>query len=327
MLPLALTIPMQPNWMLLGGTLVLLVVLGFIGSRFTRRILDLDRRIIYAIVFLLVLVPLLKPFKLPVDTTPEVRKAFELVEGLQEGQALLISVDFGPSTAPETLPVYVAVLHQCFRKGVKPIIVSLVPDGRGMAVRGLNLVTEAKDESGAKLYPDVVDGRDYAFLGYKAGTAAPIVAVGQSFAAAFPRDAQGRPIGDLPMFKKFKKLGDCGALIDIAAVGTPEYWLPYGAERYNVPMAVSCTAVSAAQYYPYYLAGQFHGLVNGMKGASEYEKLLDDTYAGGSGALVGTATSGMDAQSSVHIFIVIAIILANIALFSERRLNPVGRRA
>ena len=87
------------------------------------------------------------------------------------------------------------------------------------------------------------------------------------------------------------------------------------------------TAVSAAQYYPYFLAGQFHGLVNGMKGASEYEKLLDDTYAGGSGALVGTATSGMDAQSSVHIFIVIAIILANIALFSERRLSPIGRRA
>jgi hypothetical protein len=282
-----------------------------------RAILDLDRRIIYVVVFLLVLIPLLKPLKLPITTTPEVEKAYAMVEALRPGQAILISVDFGPSTAPECLPVYVALLNQCFRKDVKPIIVSLVPDGRGMAIRGLNLVRNAKDEAGNLKYPDLVDGEDYAFLGYKAGTTAVMIGVGQSFAATFPRDANSRPIGELPMFRKFKKLGDCSALFDIAAVGTPEYWLPYGSMRYHVPMSTSCTAVSAATYYPFFIAGQFHGLVNGMKGAAEYEKLV---------GLAGDATRGMDAQTSVHCFIVLAIILANVALFAERR-SSLGRRA
>ena len=84
----------------------------------------------------LVLIPLIKPLKLPIEQTDSVRKAWEMVEGLNEGDALLISVDFGPSTAPECLPVYVSLLHQCFRKGIKPIIVTLVTDGRGMAIRG-----------------------------------------------------------------------------------------------------------------------------------------------------------------------------------------------
>jgi hypothetical protein len=294
-----------------------------------RAILDLDRRIIYAVVFVLVMGPLLKPFGLPVTTTPEVEKAFAMVESLNDGDAILISVDFGPSTAPECLPVYVTLLHQSFRKGLKPIIVSLVPDGRGMALRGLNLARNAVGEDGSPLYPNLEDGTDYSFLGYKAGTTAPMIGVGQSFAATFPRDSGNRPVADLPLFKRFRKLGDCSALFVVAAVGTPEYWVSYGSERFNVPMSVSCTAVSAAQYYPFYTAGQFTGLVNGMKGAAEYEKLADAKYSSPPGELLGGATKGMDAQTLVHIFIVLAIVLANVALFAERMHGggPARRRA
>ncbi|MDQ3023012.1 MAG: hypothetical protein M3R04_01310 [bacterium] len=290
----------------------------------SRVILDLDRRIIYGIVFLLVLIPLIRPLKLPIEQTDSVRKGYEMVENLKEGEALLISVDFGPSTAPECQPVYVSLLHQCFRKGVRPIIVSLVPDGRGMAIRGLNIVRNGVDSAGQPHYPDLVDGEDYAFLGYKAGTLGPIVGMGQSFAATFPRDANNRPIGELPLMRRFKKLGDCGAIFTVAAVGTPDYWLPYGSERYHVPMAVSCTAVSAAQYSPYYISGQFVGLVNGMKGAAEYEAFVGLEQITG---LPGDATKGMDAQTMVHIFIVLAIILANVALFAERRASPRRRIA
>jgi len=118
-----------------------------------RAILDLDRRIIYVVVFVLVLTPLLYPLKLPITMTPEVQQAYQMVEDLKPGQAILISVDFGPSTAPECLPVYVSILHQCFRKKIKPIVMSLTPDGRGMAIRGLNMVTQGTDKDGKLLYP------------------------------------------------------------------------------------------------------------------------------------------------------------------------------
>ena len=60
----------------------------------------------------------------------------------------------------------------------------------------------------------------------------------------------------------------------VSSVAMPEYWVTYGVQRANVPLAVSCTAVSTVQYYPFYKAGQFVGLVNGMKGSAEYEKLV-----------------------------------------------------
>jgi hypothetical protein len=82
--------------------------------------------------------------------------------------------------------------------------------------------------------------------------------------------------------------------------------------------------VSATQYYPYLQARQITGLANGMKGSAEYERLLRDHY-GDLKLPAGDAMKGMDSQSLVHVFLVLAIILANIAYFSTR--NKPARRA
>jgi hypothetical protein len=115
--------------------------------------------------------------------------------------------------------------------------------------------------------------------------------------------------------------------VEIAA-GTPgpETWIAFGTAPNKLPLAVSCTAVSAAQYAPYAQAGQITGLGTGMKGSAEYETLLREKYgkemaqaAGSSEPPAGDATRGMDAQSAVHVFIVLTIILANIALSIQQR--------
>lgn len=292
------------------------------AKSWTSAILNLDRRIIFGMVFLCVLTPLLFPLGLPFSTNEESQKAYESVEKLHEGNAVLISVDFGPSTIPETMPVLKALLHQCFRKKLKPVLVSLVPDGRAMAINGLADVVGAKDAQGNLLYPDLESGRDYCFLGYKAGGTAVMLGLGQSIEATYEKDSSDRTVKDLEIFRRVKRLGDFKLIFDIAAVGYPEYWVSYGSAKYNVPLTVACTAVSAVQYYPYYRAGQFQGLVNGMRGAAEYEKLGDMATTLGH---LPDATKGMDAQTVTHCLIVLAIILANIAYFVEKR-KPADRR-
>lgn len=292
------------------------------GKSWTSAVLNLDRRIIFGMVFFCVLTPLLAPLGLPFRTNEESQKAYESVEALPEGSAILISVDFGPSTIPETMPVLKALLHQCFRKKLRPVLVALVPDGRAMAINGLADVVAAKDSGGNLLYPDLVDGRDYCFLGYKAGSSAVMLGLGQSIEATYATDSQDRPLGELELFRRIKRLGDFALIFDIAAVGLPEIWVSYASERFGVPLTVACTAVSAVQYYPYYRAGQFQGLVNGMRGAAEYEKLA------GMAEIIGEipdATKGMDAQTVTHCLIVLAILLANAAYFMERR-KPLERR-
>jgi len=59
------------------------------------------------------------------------------------------------------------------------------------------------------------------------------------------------------------------------------------------------------------------GLANGMKGSAEYEQLLREHYPQ-LNLPPGGAMKGMDSQSLVHIFLVLAIIVANIAFFQTR---------
>ncbi|MCC7477444.1 hypothetical protein IT575_03205 [bacterium] len=284
--------------------------------RLTQRILNLDRRIIYLAIFLCVLIPTVIPIGFDVQVTPEVQRGYDLIEGLREGDAVLISVDFGPSAIPENYPVLVSVLHQCFRKKLRPILVSLIPDGRGMATKGLDEVLHAVGADGKELYPGLQSGVDYSFLGYKSGNNAVIVGVGQSFTSTFPTDSEGKSTTGQPLFKQVRSLKDVKVLVNTASVGMPEVWLPYGAQKFGIPMVVSCTAVSTVQYYPFYNAGQFTGLLGGMKGAAEYEKLVGLAEITGR---PGKATAGMDAQAVSHVFIVFAIVLANVCFFIERR--------
>ncbi len=292
--------------------------------KLVQTILGLDRRIIYLIVFMCVLLPLLYPLELPFSSTHEVEKAFDAVQDLPEGSVVLISCDFGASTIPENYTMYIALLHQCFRQQLRPVVMTLVDYGAALADKGLREVTEFARADGQRLYPGLVYGKDYVFLGFKPGSSSVMLGIGQSFSSTFPQDYSQNNTKDMPLFREVTSLKDVSLIFDIASVGLPEYWVPYAAERENVPLAVSCTAVSAAQYYPYYQAGQFTGLVGGMKGAAEYEQLV------GMKEILGhtpDATRGMDAQSAVHVFIVLAIIVANILYFYDNRQRSARRKA
>ena len=80
--------------------------------------------------------------------------------------------------------------------------------------------------------------------------------------------------------------------------------------RYHLPMVAGVTAVSAPEYYPYLQSGQLQGLLGGMAGAAEYEKLREEK---------GTATQGMDAQSLAHVFVAICIVMGNVIQWTKRR--------
>lgn len=286
------------------------------SSNWMDKVLNLDRRIIYSIVFLCVFIPLIAPLGLPFKATPEVRGAYDTVESLNSGDTMLISCDYGPSSMPETHPMYLALLHHCFRNGIRPIIVTLVPYGPGLALQGLEEVLQSEDANGDKLYEGLEAGDDYVFLGYKAGGQAVMLGIGQSYIGQFPRDYENNDTAPMPIFRDCPSLSETGMIFDIASVGYPDFWIPYGSERAGIPIAIHSTAVSAPQYYPYYQAGQAVGLLGGMKGSAEYEKLLGYESIVGE---VGSATKGLDAQTIVHVFIVLSIILVNIIYFMQRK--------
>ena len=67
---------------------------------------------------------------------------------------------------------------------------------------------------------------------------------------------------------------------------------------------------------PFVKSGQLQGIVAGMPGAAEYEKLLVNH---GIHPELGKAAKSMDAQSIAHLVIVLFIIIGNISYFVKRK--------
>jgi hypothetical protein len=265
------------------------------------KFLHIDRRYIFIFVALGVVIPLVWPLGLAVTTSPPVENVYNEIESLKPGTPVLISVDYDPSTQPELSPMAIALMRHCIARKLPIIMTVLHPGGPGLAV---DITDKVAAETGA------VRNVDYTLLGYKVGSSAVILSLGQDFRVSYPRDYYNTPLEDIPLMKKVKNYNDVGLVVTISGSTFPDAWVAYAHERYGEKVAAGVTAVMAADYYPYLQTGQLVGLIGGLKGAAEYEKLINRP---------GNGLKGMDAQTIVHLFIVVMIILGNLAYILAQR--------
>lgn len=260
---------------------------------------NLDRRIIFLAVVLAVIIPIVKPLDLPVKITPNTQNVYNEINALKEGDRVLLSFDYDPASAPELQPMAKAVVRHCFRKNLKVIAVALWPQGPMMAKNAF------EDLTGEVEFRHKVYGRDFVNLGVKPSYVATVKGLGESFEGVFPSDFNGRPFADLEIMKGVKSYKDIHLIFSLttgsAGIGT---YVTIANAQYGSKVTGGCTAISSLEYYPYLQSKQLLGLVEGLKGASEYEKLV------GKPAL---ATAGMDVQAVVHMLLIGFIILANIS--------------
>jgi hypothetical protein len=266
----------------------------------------LDRRWIFAITGLLVLLPLVWPLNLPLEPSPPVRAYHAAIVALPPGSTVLMSCDFDPAARPELEPMTRTTLRQLFEKHCKVVVVVLFQGGARFVDQIVQDVARERHR---------VDGVDYVNLGYKAGDEAVMVLMGQSISNTFPRDHNGRDVTRLPIMREVRNYSSFPLLVSISAgyPGTKEY-VQQVQGRFHIPIVAGVTAVFAPSLYPYLQTGQLRGLLGGMAGAAEYEDLRYER---------GMASRGMDAQSLAHIFIALCIVLGNLAQWErQRRKSP-----
>lgn len=275
---------------------------------FWKKVMRLNRRWIFLLIALAVFIPFLKPLRLPLSITKPAKDVFDAVENIPpEGPPLLIATDYAPSTAPELDPMLYALLRHCFVTKRRVMLLALYPQGAGMAQAGLDFILPE--------FPDVKSGEDYVFLGYQPGVQAVVMSLGEDVRLAFPTDAYGVSLDSLPMMEHVRNYDDIALVVDLAGSSIPITWVIYAVARYGQRLGVGVTAVSAAQYYPYLNSGQFIGMLGGLKGAAEYEILIQQK---GYTEARQIATIGMDSQSIAHLVILALIIIGNIAFFASK---------
>jgi len=282
---------------------------------FWEKVMKLNRRWIFLLIALAVFIPFLKPLRLPLSITKPAKDVFDAVENIPpEGPPLLIATDYAPSTAPELDPMLYALLRHCFVTKRRVMLLALYPQGAGMAQAGLDFILPE--------FPDVKSGEDYVFLGYQPGVQAVVMSLGEDVRLAFPTDAYGVSLDSLPMMEHVRNYDDIALVVDLAGSSIPITWVIYAVARYGQRLGVGVTAVSAAQYYPYLNSGQFIGMLGGLKGAAEYEILIQQK---GYTEARQIATIGMDSQSIAHLVILALIIIGNIAFFASKSHKKKGK--
>ena len=274
---------------------------------------SLDRRIIFLLVGLSVLLPLLKPawFALPIRPKQHSQILFNEINKLESGNRVLLSFEYGPSTMPEIHPMSIALLNHLFVKDIKVYAVALWPDGDFMST---DAFAEVADDYGKKY------GIDYVNLGYKIGGEAVIKNIASDILSLYPTDIKGKSIENIPMMKEVNNVEDFDFVFSLSA-GYPgsKEWVQYATDPKGIPMSTGCTSIQVTDIVPYVENGQIRGILAGMPGAAEYEELVK-TELKSRGLVIksGEATSMMSAQSMAHVVIVIFIILGNITYYLTR---------
>ena len=269
---------------------------------FVKRLETLDRRWLFLTMGLLVLVPLIFPLPLPLTVSPRAKGFYDAVEALPEGSTVLLACDYDPGAKPELVPMTKTVLRHLFARHCKAIVTCLWNGGPGLVDA---TIREVGREQG-KTY-----GVDYIDLGYKAGYEAVMVLMGQSIPNTFPSDITGGVTTSYPIMQGIRNYSSFPLLISISAgyPGTKEY-VQQVQGRFHIKIIAGVTAVSAPEFYAYLQSGQLIGLLGGMAGAAEYEKLRSES---------GKATQGMVPQSFAHLFIALCIVAGNFVQWVKTR--------
>ncbi len=288
-----------------------------------QKMMQVDRRIIYLIVMVVMIVPILFPFDLPVKITKQTTlKLYNAIDKFPEHNGVfLISADLTPQDQPELYPMLIAWIRHCFHRHIKVLVMCLGPTSLGLSEQALDQVsTEFNNRAARGIGHRIEYGKDYVFLGYKPPPIVPILGLGENIFDVFPKDYYGNNLSDfekLPMMKDIKTYRDMDMIGSIAASSLPITYIAYAQTRFGIAVTGGITAVSVADFYPYLNSGQLTGMLEGMKGAAEYEQLISEHFPEDDGRKL--ATEGMSAQSTTHIAIILMIILGNVCFFMQRR--------
>ncbi len=269
------------------------------------KLAKVDRRWIFLLIGLVVLIPLIYPLALPIRAGKDSQQVYDFVESLEPNSKILLSCEYGPSTKPEIHPMVTSLLHHLFSldRGHKVYVVCLWPDGQFMA-------EEALDEVAVKRY-GLTYGEDFVLLGFRPGAEAVVKGIVSDLRKLYTIDAKGTKVENIPMMEGINRFEDFDFLFSGSAgyPGTTE-WVLFASDPTGIPMSTGTTSIQVNEMMPYVLGGQINGILAGMPGAAEYEALINEP---------GIATSGMDAQSAAHFVIVLFIFFGNLGYYIERK--------
>jgi hypothetical protein len=271
---------------------------------FLTRLQNIDRRIIYSVVFIVLLYPMFNPIGLPLKISLVTQSAYDFIESLPAGTLVMFTTAIAPGVAAELEPQAIAFLKHSISKKFRLVLNPVAAESPRFVDRYRDMLLKA----------GYVEGRDFLVLPFLAGGEILYGAMATDLKSAYSMIAPGSSQlwDSLAGMQSFGLMVDCGG-------GESQLWaLAHIEAKHKTPTIPLITAVILAVRQPYFTSGQYKGIISGLNGAAEYEVLA---------RVPGRGAAGMDAQSMGHLWVIFTILLGNVAYFMTKgKKSPGGDR-
>jgi len=260
-------------------------------------LLKIDRRWIFLGLAVVLFGAIMRPLGLiNKKISRDTQNAYDFIDKLPAGSFVILSLDYDPATSPELNPQAMAVARHAFRNNLRVGVVTYAAGATGLIEQLFSVVpAEFKKEY----------GKDYAIFPYQPNAIATLTQMASDFYGIYDKDKDGKDARSLPVMRGVKNYKNVSLVVCIAGTIMVDWWVQYAGDKYGVPVIAGVTAITQPGYGPYLQKKQLKGLMGGMKGAAEYEHLIQTP---------GKGTSGIDALSLAHVMVAALIIISNIAI-------------
>ena len=280
------------------------------------RLLDLDRRFVFAAMAVAVAVPTLTGLRFPEKPTALTRGVFDAIEALPAGSRVLVSLDYDPAGMSELHPMSAALTRHAALKGHRLYFMTLWPTGPAF-IADMTRLVEIE-------FPEMRYGRDYVALGYRAGDMGVIKVIANDLRQEYATDVGRRSLDSLPITAGVKNLRQMDLIVSVSG-GTPgaKEWVQFASTPFGIRTVTGTTGVQTPELMPY-VPKQLAGILGGVKAAAEYERLLverspriEDGPIAPPGLFGGTTRMGP--QLVAHLLMIGLIAAGNVLYFAARR--------
>ncbi len=279
----------------------------------------IESRVIYLLVIISLSIPLLGDFVLPPAEMKSAGDSFDLIERLepQEGQMVLVSLDWGPSTSAENRPQTETLIEHLMRRRLPFAVITTYAYGAPF----LDSVPEKVAGALKKEFPgqEWVYGKDWVNLGFQPGAAIMIqsLAKAEDLHKVLKADAKGTPLGQVPCMQKIRTIKNFSLLAQMTGlVGTFNSWIQFfQSDGYRPEVIHGCTSITIPEAYIYYVSGQIRGLYEGVAGAAWYDHLLSAKFPGRAPTEAPKVNTSL---ATAHLVILGLIVVGNAVFFWKR---------
>jgi hypothetical protein len=272
-------------------------------EKFFDRLETIDRRILYWVLFIVLMLPYIRPLGLPITISPTTRALYEELEQVESGEVCLLSINIAVSSWPDCLPSMVACVKTLLRKEAKIIVWSI--DAGDVDITWDKIVSQVPELERCTY------GEDYVFFGYIPGQEANVALLGSNIRGLLTLDKYGNHIDELLIMKEINGAEDFRLLLSSdSSLDWINWYIQQWHTNYGTPVGSIGVSVLGSLLMPYYRSGEIFGMSVGSRGGAELEILIKAP---------GEAVQNLDSISLSHLLVVVPIILVNIGYLARRR--------